>query len=183
MIPPAHRKVSLLAFAAVLAFLLGTAVYVFDRPAGTAYLLPAWLNLQGSGVRPFGAFGDLGALGAFGGVGASLPTLAHAFAFSLLTALVLPRGAGFAALACGGWALLETLFELGQHPSVSPLLARAIGERFNGIPVLDHLVPYFSGGVFDPVDVLFGLLGALAAFAVLRLAHAPEPGQRPPCPG
>lgn len=160
-----------MAFAAVLALLLGTAVYVFDRPAGTAYLLPAWLSLQDSGVRPFGAFG------------ASLPTLAHAFAFSLLTALVLPRGAGNAALACGGWAALETLFELGQHPSVSPLLARAIGERFSGIPVLDHVVPYFKGGVFDGMDVLFGLLGALAAFVVLRLAHSPEQGQRPPGPG
>ncbi len=169
-----HRKVSLVAFAAVLAFLLGTAVYVFDRPAGTAYLLPAWLSLQDSGVRPFGAFG------AFGD---SLPTLAHAFAFSLLTALVLPRGVGYAALACGGWALLETLFELGQHPSISPLLARAIGERFSGIPVLDHLVPYFSGGVFDGMDVLFGLLGALAAFGVLRLADSPEQGRRPPGPG
>ena len=154
----------------MLAFLLGTAVYVFDRPAGTAYMLPASLSLQDNGVRAFGAFGN------------SLPTLAHAFAFSLLTALVLPRGAGVAALACGGWALLETLFELGQHPWVSPLLARAIGERFNGIPVLDHLVPYFSGGVFDQVDVLFGLLGALAAFAVLRFAHAPEPGKRRQAP-
>jgi hypothetical protein len=30
-------------------------------------------------------------------------------------------------------------------------------------------------GVFDEVDALFGLLGALATLVALRFAHAPEP--------
>ncbi len=140
---------------AALALAAGVGVYLLDRPPGSAYLLPLSWSLYGSGQRFFGSLGG------------SLPSLLHAFCFSILSSLVLPRTIGWAALACGGWGLLETLLEVGQHPSLAPILATLIGDRFQQIPVLDHLGPYFNHGVFDPVDVVFGLCGAAFAFIVV----------------
>lgn len=146
---------------AALALAAGAGVYVLDRPPGSAYLLPLSWSLYGSG-RTF-----------FGSLGGSLPSLLHAFCFSILSSLAVPRTMGWAALACGGWGLLETLLEVGQHPRLAPFLADLIGDRFQQIPVLDHLGRYFTHGVFDPLDVLFGLCGAGLAFIVLCRATGP----------
>jgi hypothetical protein len=63
---------------AALIFLLAVGVYVFDRPAGCAYLLPHWLALNKPGQAVFDAMGG------------SVPSFAHAFVFSIFTALILP---------------------------------------------------------------------------------------------
>ena len=80
------------------------------------------------------------------------------------------------ALAFGGmvyfpalWAI-DSLFEIGQHPSVAPVILHTIGDRFSGIPLLDQLGPYFDRGFFDPIDLVAGLAGALLAFAALRFS-------------
>ncbi len=54
------------------------------------------------------------------------------YAFSVLTALLLPRRPAFAATACLVWALIDTLAEIGQ-------LARLRGQRF-GLNAAHHLL-------------------------------------------
>ena len=88
-----HRVVSggaamlALALAAGLALLLGAGVYLLDRPAGSAWLIPAAWQAAAPGTW-------------FGQVGPWLPSFTHAFAFSIFTALLLPPRVGFGAGAC-----------------------------------------------------------------------------------
>jgi hypothetical protein len=156
---------------------LGVLVYVVDRAPGTAAALPTALSMY-DGSRSW-----------FGALGGSLPTFVHALGFSLLTALVLPRTRRHAALACGGWALIETAFEVGQHKAVSPLLAAWIAPAAGSVPGADTLRRYFLVGGFDPWDIAAGLAGAAAAYFILRrflrdarpgeTAHGPHPPTSP----
>jgi hypothetical protein len=144
--PRQRRTVVALTAIAVAVLALGTLVYALDRAPGTASLWPrAWTRHGGS---PF-----------FGALGGALPSFAHAFAFSLLSALLLPPGRGWQRAACLGWAAIDTLFEIGQHPAVSHHLP-------GWLP--GFIARYFRYGVFDAFDVAAGLLGALAAYGLLR---------------
>ena len=59
---------------ALSALLVGLLPYLTDRPAGSAWLIPTIAWLQG--------------MNSFGGAGLWLPSFAHPFAFSLLTAML-----------------------------------------------------------------------------------------------
>jgi hypothetical protein len=151
----------------VAALALGTLVYVIDRPpGGTA--LPDSINL----------YGTLPAL--FGAIGQSFPAFAHIFAFSLLTAACLGNGRYVAVGACTTWLLLDTAFELGQHPSLAPYLALVVPGWFQQIPILGRATGYFLNGTFDPWDLAAIFAGTLAAYATLTFItqrsvdHAPE---------
>jgi hypothetical protein len=148
-----------LAVLALVLLLLGTAVYVLDRPAATAALLPAAWERSVAGVAWFGSIGDW------------LPSFVHAFGFSVFTALVLPRTPRRAAWACGSWAVVDSLAEVGQHAVVSPILAAALlGLPPAGAdkPVLACIARYFSQGSFDPRDLAAGLFGAGLAYLGLH---------------
>ncbi len=138
-----------------LALLLGAAIYLVDRPAGSAWLVPsAWQAAKpGRG---------------FGAVGQWLPSLVHAFAFSVLTAWLLPRRAGCAAAACLGWALVDSLAEIGQHSAVSAPLAAALAAAFDSAPLAARLARYFTQGTFDPADLAAALAGSALAYLALR---------------
>lgn len=155
----------LIALAAVV-LASGACVYVFGRPPGTASMLPAgWTFL------------DTGTAGWAGGLIGSWPTFAHAFAFSLMTCLVLPQRLAWVTAACVGWFLVECTFEIGQHRKISPWLSGTLEGRFTGIPVLDHLPAYFSRGHFDPADIAAAGGGCLLAWALVRwtrLGHPPQ---------
>ena len=151
----------------VAALALGTLVYVSDRPpGGTA--LPDSINL----------YGILPAL--FGAIGHSLPAFAHVFAFSLLTAACLGSGRYVTVAACATWLLVDTGFELGQHPSLAPYLAAAVPGWFQEIPILGRAAGYFVNGTFDLWDLAAIFAGTLAAYATLTLiaqrsaCHAPQ---------
>lgn len=144
-----------LAFAAGLTLLLGAAVYLLDRPVGTAWLIPAAWQAATPGAW-FGAFGLW------------LPSFAHAFAFSVLTACLLPRRPGFAALACMGWALVDALAELGQHPALSAPLAAGLQSALDGAPLAARVGRYFTQGSFDAADLAAGLAGGALAYLALR---------------
>lgn len=148
--------------AAGLALMLGTAVYLLDRPQGSAWLIPsAWqAALPGHW---------------FGSVGLWLPSLVHAFAFSVLTALLLPRRPAFAATACLGWALIDTLAEIGQHAAISATLAAAIEQAVGGATWAARLGQYFTRGSFDPADVAAAIAGSALAYALLR-RYVPSEG-------
>lgn len=126
---------------AVAALAAGVAVYVLDRPPGSAYLLPRSATLFS------------GAPSWFGSADAWLPAFLHVFAFSMLTAALLSASRVAAAGACVAWWAIDSLFELGQHPAVSPHLGAG----------------YFVRGSFDPAGLLATALGALLAYATLTL--------------
>lgn len=141
----ARRATVTLALLALAALALGTLVYALDRGAGTAVLWPRALTRQGGSP-------------VFGAVGGSLPSLAHAFAFSLLSALALPWRRAWQAGACAGWAVVDALFEIGQHRALSGPL----GE------LLPPIAAYLRRGTFDPLDVAAGCVGAALAYMLLR---------------
>lgn len=167
------RATLALALVAALALALGTAVYLLDRPAGSAWLLPsAWQAVHVAGTAAPASNAGLAAAGTwFGAAGLWLPSLAHAFAFSLFTALLLPRRAGPAAAACVGWALVDTLFELGQHPAIAPALAAGLASTFDGAPLALRVGRYFTQGSFDVADIAAGCGGAALAGLALAFAH------------
>lgn len=160
-----------LAIMAGLALGIGTAVYLLDRPAGSAWLIPpAW---QSAAPAPW-----------FGRAGPWLPSLVHAFAFSVLTALALPERPWRAAVACLAWAAIDTLAELGQHAAVSGALAAALATAFDGAAGALRLGRYFTMGTFDLADLAAGWAGSAFAFVALRrwLPRAAAPARRAEAP-
>ncbi len=140
-----RRIGSTLLLLALAVLALGTLVYALDRAPGSAVLWPRMLTRE-SGAPVFGVFGG------------SLPSLAHAFAFALLSALVLPWRRAWQAGACIGWALVDALFEIGQHRALSGPLG----------DLLPPLAGYWRHGTFDPLDLAAGGVGAALAYALLR---------------
>lgn len=140
-----------------LAFAVGLLVYLMDRDASKPALIPSVAWLAGSNV--------------FGALGGWLPSFVHTFAFSLLTAAVLPERSVPRYGACIAWFAVNVVFEVGQHPLVSVRLAEALQGGPGGSPLTQPLASYFVHGTFDPGDIVAGLFGALAAGAVLRLMH------------
>jgi len=149
----------------------GMLIYLLGRAPGSAWLLPVrwqidWqTHLQGAAGAMQGA--DAGWVGS---VGLWLPSFVHAFSFSVLTAWLLPHRPAWAARACGFWAVVDSLAEIGQHPSVAPSLAAAIAAALDGAPLATQLGRYFTRGSFDAADVMAGLAGCASAWLALRWA-------------
>ena len=151
-----RRPASLAAIGCV-AFAVGFLVYLTDRDASKAALIPTVAWLVGSSV--------------FGSLGGWLPSFVHTFAFSLFTAAVLPERSAPRYGACIAWFAVNVAFEVGQHPLVSVRLGEALRSGLGGLPLTRLLANYFVHGTFDPGDIVAALLGALAAGALLRLMH------------
>ena len=149
------KQPMLLTAIACLAMILATAVYLTDRDAARALLMPD------VGVHVDGKL--------FGAIGQWLPSFVHPFSFSLLTAAALPVRSAPRYGPCLAWAAVNVAFEVGQHPMVSVRLANALQGELNGMPFGQPLARYFLHGTFDAGDVVAVLLGALAAALVLRL--------------
>jgi hypothetical protein len=142
-------------YLALAALGLGVLVYVVDRPPG-ATALPESITLFQPTVRFFGT------------VGQSLPAFVHVFAFSVLTMALLGSRHRVAIAVCTGWFLVDTAFELGQHPTINAELAKLIPSWFEAIPILDRTDQLFRYGAFDPLDLLSIALGAFAAYVVTQ---------------
>ncbi len=139
-----------------LVFLLGVAVYAFDRPAGSAYLMPKWLVAHVPGHSLFGGVGDW------------LPSFAHAFAFTVLTAVMLPATRWRPWLAGALWCAIGVGMEVGQHPALSGRLAASMPDFLGIVPVFDHLGAYWRYGRFDPGDLVAVIAGCALAIAVTQ---------------
>lgn len=156
--PPGPAAGPLLA-AAFIALGLGFVVYLLDRPAGHAALLPAaWSTAAAPGL--------LGALGGW------WPSFVHPFAFSLLGHLAGRtdrRRTGWR--VCVGWWALNVAFECGQHAAVAPDLAAALRAAFGdegvGAALAQPVAVYLLRGTFDPGDLVAATLGAVAAAALI----------------
>jgi glycopeptide antibiotics resistance protein len=135
---------------AMIALLSGLAYYWLTRPSDSAVflsLLPAFTPWD----TPILISRWLG----------WLPTFAHVFAFSLLTSLVLGRR--HILFACLSWGVINALFECGQA------LPAEIIQR---LPDVFNLHTYFSHGVFDPLDLGACVMGAWAAWALIRTGES-----------
>lgn len=143
--------------------LLGTLVYVLDRPADSVPFLTT-LSL----VHLTSGF--------FGQVSDSLPTFSHVFAFSLLTVAWLGGRRQTGLLACLAWFSVDTAFELGQHPQIAEHLVQRIPSWFEGVPILELADSYFLSGTFDPWDLVSIAVGAAAAYVLIR-CMAPKEGR------
>ena len=148
-----YRALQLLAALAVLA--LGTLVYVVDRPEDATPHLSALHAL--AIIWPHHSLGP---------IADHLPTFAHAFAFSVLTALAL--GPAWRAVSCLGWLSTNAAFEVGQHPRAAEGFAMLLPSSLEQAPLVDALVQYFVSGTFDVGDLVSICVGAAAAYALLR---------------
>jgi hypothetical protein len=146
---------------AALLLAAGVLVYLLDRPAGSAWLIPREWH---AGPAPSAL------RSVFGSVGAWLPSFVHAFAFSVFTAAVLPRRLKHAAAASVGWAALDTLAEFGQHPALAGPIAAALEHLFGAAPWALQVGRYFTRGSFSLADVAAGICGAALAYLGLRYA-------------
>ncbi|MCW8934921.1 MAG: hypothetical protein OQK98_09365 [Gammaproteobacteria bacterium] len=97
----------------------------------------------------------------------SMPSFLHVYAFILLTAVVLNPSRTGLILICFGWMGVELFFEIGQHPFLAQSLTDWVPAWFAGFPYLEVASTYFLSGTFDPVDVLFIIIGAAAALLTL----------------
>ena len=139
---------------------LGALVYMLDRPAATVYLLPHALSFAG----PHRWFGVLGG---------HLPEFIHVYGFILLT-VALGLSPRRVVPICAFWWVVDSLFEIAQHPAIAPHLAAWLPNWFQHLPILDHTADYFLHGTFDPGDLVAIVLGTLVAYVTIRLIHSKE---------
>jgi len=130
-----------------IALALGFWVYLVDRPASNA---------------------------GFGAVGGWLPSFAHALAFSLFTAALLPATLRWEIGACSFWFAVNAAFEVGQHPQLRGPLADALRDGFGDGRVARAVANYFLRGTFDLADLVAAALGAAAAALLLHALRAPK---------
>jgi hypothetical protein len=137
--------------------LLGVLVYLTDRSAASATMIPSVEALAGWHL--------------FGAVGHWLPSFAHPFAFSLLTAAALAARCTWRYGACVAWCVVNLAFEVGQHPRFSAALAHWLQRSRGPTSLTRPLVSYVLRGTFDRGDIAAAVLGALAAAVVLWLVR------------
>lgn len=140
----------------MVALVLGLLLHVTQRDAAYSLLVPRVDALTG--------------LPELGAVAGWLPSFIHPFAFSLLSAALLPAPASARYGACIAWCAVNIAFEVGQHPRISPSLAEnldsALGKTPLGPPA-QALADCALRGTFDTGDIVAAMLGALAAAMVL----------------
>lgn len=152
------RRSASLAAVASGALLLGVLVYLTDRSASSATMIPRVQALASHHV--------------FGTIGQWLPSFVHPLAFSLFTAAAMPARAAPRYGACVAWAAVNLAFEVGQHAAIRETLAGALYGVIGHAPPVHWLANYFLRGTFDIGDMVVICLGSLAAAAVLSLTQA-----------
>jgi hypothetical protein len=149
----------------LLGLLIGTLVYLVDRPPDQTYFVFA---------TPFNIslFKTLPNL--FGHIGNSLPSFIHVFSFILLTAGIIPcRKKGFLNV-CMFWFSIDCVFELGQK--FSSFTLEIIPSWFSSVPFLENTRNYFFYGTFDFDDLFAILIGTVIAYFVLLFTIKDERG-------
>jgi len=139
---------------ALFVLFVGTLVYVLDRSSAS---VPFFSVVSLADTLP----------PVFGRMGESLPTFAHVFAFSLLTAAWLGGGERAGLLACLGWFGVDTALEAGQHPQIAEGLVQFIPDSFEGFPILNQADGYFVSGTFDAWDLISIAVGAATAYVLI----------------
>lgn len=154
------RGDAVLVISAGVALALGLLVYVSDRDPSRSWLLPAFASTTTPAHAPW-----------FGLLGQWLPSAMHPLAFGLLSAVLLPARGVARPAACLAWALVNALFELGQHPRFSGRIAQALHATEGPAWLVQPVSNFFVRGTFDVADLAATALGALLALGVLHLAQ------------
>ena len=161
------KKPSVLyAVIAAAALFVGLLVYLFGRQPEHVYFLFHGFSFAYGYYSPFGVLGNY------------LPSFVHVYAFILLTAAVAGSSNARLLRICTVWFVIASLFECGQHPAVSPVIAAALPAWFARVPVLDHTAAYFLNGTFDLLDLLSIATGTVAAYLTVVLIRN-RAGTRP----
>lgn len=138
------------------ALFAGSAVYLLDRDwATTLFLAPV------SAWQP-----DLNV--SFGFIGASLPSLCHAYAFALLIILALRPSRYARAAGALAWLIVASALECLQADVIAERLANGAGS-FAGNPIADGFLAYTMNGHFDVADLAATALGVSAAFVATSI--------------
>jgi len=146
------KKPSVLhALIAIIALFLGLQVYLYDRQPEHVYFLFHHFSLAHGHHSLFGVLGNY------------LPSFVHVYAFILLTVAVAGLSNARLIGTCAAWFVVASLFEVAQHPVISPIIAAAVPAWFARVPILDNTAAYFLNGTFDPLDMLSIVLGTIAA--------------------
>jgi len=103
-----------------------------------------------------------------------LPTFTHLIAFALFSAALLGGGRRSAVLVCLFWLLIETVFEVAQHPTVSSWLVPGIPQWFDNLWLLDHTRGFLTHSTFDPLDIAAAGIAALLAYLIINITQAPR---------
>ena len=143
-----------------LALALGLLVYLADRDARHAVLIPAVAALAGSSL--------------FGVLGQWLPSFVHPFAFSLFTAATSPSRASAGYSACVAWWAVNVVFELAEYPGINRAVAQAAEGVLGRSWPARLLSNYVLRGTFDVGDLIAATAGAVTAATVLYLVHRLE---------
>jgi hypothetical protein len=138
--------------------LLGTLVYLIDRPSHQTY----FVYKSNIDISLFNILPNL-----FGPIGNNLPTFIHVFSFILITAgLISCQKRGYI-IICISWSVVDCFFELGQKFKSSSV--SIIPDRLAGIPFLENTKNFFLEGTFDCFDIGFICFGAIMAYLVLLI--------------
>jgi len=135
---------------ALLALLAGACVYLVDRDWASTMFLGPFAAWQPARHEFFGAIGE------------TLPSLLHAYAFTVLLAVTLwpwPKARSSAVL---GWFAIAAGLEILQAPGVA--LAVFGPPASSGSPLVHSLALYAWCGEFDPADLLATALGCASAW-------------------
>lgn len=156
------RRLALLGLSALV---LGSIVYVVDRPAGNLGLIPETLNLYGRTPLLFGSLGQ------------QLPAFTHVFAFSLLIA-ALTEGSHRAVLAtCLACFVVESALEVGQHTVIARAVGGVLADRDTGW-LGRSLLEFLQRGHFDSLDMVAICLGSILAYTTIRTLSSRREGWR-----
>ena len=138
--------------------LLGTLVYVVDRPpVQTYFVYKSLVNISLHNTLP----------NLFGLIGNSIPSFVHVFSFILITAGLLhcqKRGCIF---ICSSWFFLNVIFELGQK--FKALSSAMVPAWFSRILFLENSKNYFLSGTFDLNDLKAIAVGTILAYFALSI--------------
>lgn len=149
----------LLALLAISALVLGVLVYRYDRSLQLISFLTDDLSQTTDSIPRFGWLAE------------HLPSFLHVYAFIILTALVAVPSLTRLIPVCVAWAALEGLFEIAQIKVIGLWLAAHTPQQLLHIPLLSNTAAYFRSGTFDPVDLLFILIGTFAAYYTVRFTQ------------
>ncbi|MCF6217623.1 MAG: hypothetical protein L3J62_04170 [Gammaproteobacteria bacterium] len=146
-------------FLGIFSLIIGSLVYLVDRPADTSYLIPQSLSLFESSATLFGVAGNY------------LPTFSHVFAFILITAALSPVRHSTYLLICGAWLIIECLFEMMQHSAINEFIISGLATAVTEQPLVEHAINYFQNGRYNTMDMLSIVAGVIAAYFVLRITE------------
>jgi hypothetical protein len=146
---------------ALLALTFGILVYITARAPATTDFLPATWHIALPWPPTVLA------------VAGSLPTFFHTLGFCLILVSLSGTGHRATAWVCTGVFIVETVFELSQHPHSGTWLADQLPHGFSHTWLANHTGTALLTGVFDPFDLIAAAAGAVLA-GLLVAALKPE---------